>query len=89
MPLNALFYSQAPTSFTITNMRSQVVDFALPIVEMHHRFFIKNPEDGFNWTAYFDPLAWEVWVRTVKRLKSDPYAAFTRPFKDKFMIATL
>ena len=52
----------APTSFTITNMRSLVVDFAKPIVEMHHRFFIKNPKDGLNWTAYLDPLAWEVWL---------------------------
>ena len=36
----------APTSFTITRMRSEVVDFALPIVEMHHRFFVRNPENG-------------------------------------------
>ena len=52
----------APAPFTITNLRSKVVDFALPIVEMHHRFFVKNPKDGFNWRAYTDPLGVWVWI---------------------------
>ena len=52
----------SPTSFTITEMRSKVIDFAAPIVDMHHRFFIKNPDLSYNWTAYLDPLNKQVWI---------------------------
>ncbi|TRY63126.1 hypothetical protein TCAL_11659 [Tigriopus californicus] len=51
----------APTSFTVTKERSRVVDFAFPITDMHHRFFVPKPRDRVNWTAYTDPLANSVW----------------------------
>lgn len=52
----------APSSFTVTKERSGVVDFAFPITEMHHRFFVPKPRDRVNWTAYTDPLADSVWA---------------------------
>ena len=33
-------------TFTATHIRSTVVDFSIPLVEIVCRFFIKNPEVG-------------------------------------------
>ena len=51
----------APTSFSVINARSLVVDFAEGITDVHHRFFVKNPKNGYNWTAYTDPLSSQIW----------------------------
>ena len=51
----------SPISFTRTKIRSDVVDFALPITTFHHRFFIQNPSSTFNWWAYIEPLTLTVW----------------------------
>ncbi|TRY71158.1 hypothetical protein TCAL_09674 [Tigriopus californicus] len=52
----------APISFTRTKLRSEVVDFALPIAQFHHRYFVQNPRDSFNWFAYVEPLTSKVWL---------------------------
>lgn len=52
----------APAEFTITAMRSEVVDFNMPIAESHQKFFVKNPSEAPNWTAFLDPLSPKCWV---------------------------
>eukprot|EP00095_Tigriopus_kingsejongensis_P012527 maker-scaffold455_size166772-snap-gene-0.36 protein:Tk12527 transcript:maker-scaffold455_size166772-snap-gene-0.36-mRNA-1 annotation:"hypothetical protein L798_01404" len=52
----------SPISFTRTKLRSEVVDFALPIAQFHHRFFVQNPKNSFNWLAYLEPLTLRVWL---------------------------
>ena len=52
----------APAEFTITSMRSEVVDFNMPIAESHQKFFVKNPSEAPNWTAFFDPLSDRCWL---------------------------
>ncbi len=38
----------AATDFTITKERSEVIDFAEPIVQIYHSFFIKNPQGDIS-----------------------------------------
>ena len=51
----------APAEFTVTALRSEVVDFLLPITESHQRIFVKNPAESPNWLAYLEPLSWMAW----------------------------
>ena len=51
----------APAEFTVTAIRSEVVDFNLPITESHQKLFVKNPAESFNWTAFIEPLSWSCW----------------------------
>lgn len=55
----------SPISFTRTKIRSEVVDFSLPVTNFHHRFFIQNPSSTYNWWAYVEPLTLTVWVAVV------------------------
>ena len=50
------------TEFSATMERRQVVSFMEPIKEEIHTFFIKNPVNTFNYTAYSDPFHYMVWV---------------------------
>ncbi|XP_059081679.1 glutamate receptor ionotropic, kainate glr-3-like isoform X2 [Tigriopus californicus] len=51
----------APAEFTVTALRSEVVDFNVPITESHQKLFVKNPAESFNWTAFIEPLSWSCW----------------------------
>ena len=52
----------APSDFTMTAARAVVVDYLVPISEVHMRLLIKNPADSFNWLAFVNPLTWQVWA---------------------------
>ena len=52
----------APAEFTITQLRSTVVDFLVPIAESHQRLFIPNPADSLNWKAYVEPILVDAWI---------------------------
>ena len=52
----------SPSSFTRTLLRTEVVDFAIPIADFYHKFFIKNPRAAFNWLAFLEPLTANVWA---------------------------
>jgi len=36
--------------------------FSVPIVEIYHKFFIRNPSDIPNYVAYVEPLTWITWA---------------------------
>ncbi len=51
-----------PIEFAMTQIRSTVVDYLLPISESHQRLFLRNPADSPNWMAYIEPLTWDSWA---------------------------
>jgi hypothetical protein len=58
--INCLFF-KAPSDFTATKARSEVISFSTPITMFYHSVFIKNPVDSYNIIAYiepFRPLSW-------------------------------
>ena len=50
------------TDFTVTQARSEVISFALPITQIYHRLFIQNPSGTFNYLAYVEPLNILAWM---------------------------
>ena len=48
--------------FGFTNIRNQVISFMDPIDGVIRSLFIKTPANTFNYTAYFDPFNFMVWV---------------------------
>ena len=66
----------APAEFTITALRSQVVDFNLPIAESHQKFFVKNPSEALNWTAFLDPLSPKCWMVIFSFIAIVPFFLF-------------
>ena len=42
--------------------RAQIITFAEPITQVYNSFFIKNPLESYNYTAYLDPLHYMSWV---------------------------
>ena len=50
------------TDFTVTQARSEVISFALPITQIYHRLFIQNPSGTFNYLAYVEPLHILAWM---------------------------
>ena len=52
----------APTEFTVTLARSQVISFLIPFTEYYHALFIKNPNESYNYMAYIEPLNWLAWL---------------------------
>ena len=52
----------APTDFTVTQERSAVITFAIPITQIYHSLFIKNPAETFNFMAYLEPMHWSSWI---------------------------
>ena len=68
--MNSIFLAQlmrneadvAPADFTVTSLRSTVVDYLASLTEIHMRFVIANPADSYNWTAFIEPLTWPVWM---------------------------
>ena len=55
-------YIAAPTDFTVTLARSEVITFLTPIVQYYHVLFIKNPTETYNYMAYIEPLHWLAWL---------------------------
>ena len=55
------FWFSAPTDFTVTLARAQVMTFLVPITEYYHALFIKNPSETYNLMAYIEPLHWLAW----------------------------
>ena len=55
------FFS-AVTDFTVSHERSAVITFAEPITKVYNSFFIKNPSESYNFTAYLDPLHYMSWL---------------------------
>ena len=52
----------AGSDFTVTAIRSEAVDFLVPLVEINLKLFIINPLGSNNWWAYIRPLTKEVHV---------------------------
>ena len=52
----------ATASFFVTQQRSAVVTFAMPIFDAYFALFIKNPNDNFNIMAYIEPVHWLAWI---------------------------
>ena len=55
------FFS-AILDFTVTNARSQVIDFANAYTMVYISLFIKNPSDAMNVRAYIDPFTGNTWT---------------------------
>ncbi len=52
----------AVTDYTVTMERAEVMTFSIPLTQIFHSFFIKNPSDFFNFKAYVQPLLYPVWL---------------------------
>jgi hypothetical protein len=62
----------APTDFTVTVERTAVMTFAIPITQMYHSLFIKNPAEKFHLLAYIEPMHWFAWVGLLVLLATVP-----------------
>ena len=66
----------ATTDFTVTEERSAVMTFAVPITEIYHTLFIKNPAEKFNLLAYIEPMHFFAWVGLFVLLSTVPPLLF-------------
>ena len=66
----------ATTDFTVTEERSTVMTFAVPITEIYHTLFIKNPAEKFNLLAYIEPMHLFAWVGLFVLLSTVPPLLF-------------
>ena len=64
------------TDFTITKERNEVISFTVPITDIYHSLFIKNPSDAFNYMAYIEPMHWLAWVSLLVLLATVPPILF-------------
>ena len=55
-------YFSAMGYFAITQQRSQAITFSTPLDEVHYMFFIQNPSESYNLTAYTSTLKNMTWL---------------------------
>ena len=51
--------------FTASYIRTTVVDFSLPLVEVTNTFFLKNPKAAYSWTSFIEPFNLYTWYYLV------------------------
>jgi hypothetical protein len=47
--------------FTASYIRTTVVDFTLPLLEITNTFFLKNPKAAYSWTSFIKPFNLSTW----------------------------
>ena len=52
----------SPGPFGITQARSEVVSYSVPLNQEYFQFYIKNPEGATNYQAYFEPFHYITWI---------------------------
>ena len=55
-------HNTAPCDLVMTHERSDGLDFMLPYNTGFDSFYIKNPIDSYNFTAYLEPLHLYTWI---------------------------
>ena len=49
-------------TFAVTQARSEVISFALPILQVYQSLFIQNPSNTLNYMAFVEPLHYSAWM---------------------------
>ncbi|XP_046751999.1 glutamate receptor ionotropic, kainate 2-like [Diprion similis] len=52
----------AAADFTITRPRLESVDFSLPLLSTRNKLYIRKPDGGIQWSAYWQAFAPGIWI---------------------------
>ena len=73
------------SAFTMTQARSEVVDYLPTLMESYQQIFIQNPAESSDWTAYLKPLSSSAWISVGLFLFLSPIIVVTLFYDCKFL----
>jgi len=70
----------------VTFERSAVISFAIPLAQIYHGLFIKNPAESYNYRAYIETFQYMTWIAlAVFIAAAPPFLYFTLRYRISYL----